>query len=225
MDHSRQSNLLAPTDIQYPVIIVGAGGIGSWTALGLAKCGYPRITVWDDDVVESANVPNQVYRPDQVGRPKVEALREVIETFSGTEIIIRQKRFGAEDSLRGITIVGVDSMASRRLVWSQAKRNPSVPLYVDARMARESGRIYTINPLQPTEADFYETTLYSDKEATPVPCGEQSIVHNVWVIAAMVSAQTKKFLKGGEIAQEILFDLNLNHWIFRSSTGQVLATT
>lgn len=225
MDHSRQSKLLAPSDIPYPVIIIGAGGIGSWTALGLAKCGYPRITVWDDDLVEPANIPNQVYRPDQVGRPKVEALAEVIEVFSGTEIVTRPRRFGAEDQLRGITIVGVDSMASRRIVWSQAKRNPSVPLYVDARMARETGRIYTINPLQASEAEFYETTLYTDAEATPVPCGEQSIIHNVWVIAAMVSAQIKKYLKGGEIAQEILFDLNLNHWIFRSSTGQVLAIT
>lgn len=225
MDFSRQEHLLHPNDIRYPVTIIGAGGIGSWTALQLAKCGYPRIVIWDDDRVEAGNCPNQVYRPDQVGDMKVEALAEIVMALTETELNYYSRKFTATDTLKGMVVVGVDSMAARKLLWSKARNNPSVPIYIDARMARESGRVYTINPLNPDEADFYETTLYSDEEASPVPCTERAIIHNVWAINALIGSQLKKFLKGGELAQEVLFELGSMQWIYRSHRGQVLANS
>ncbi len=226
-DFSRQSDILPPGAIRYPVTIIGAGGIGSWTALTLAKCGYDRLTVWDPDDVDVPNCPNQVYRPIDIGRPKVEALREILQAFSptGATIIARKATFTGNDNLRGITIVGVDSMAARTSVWERAKHNPSVPLFIDGRMAGESGRVYTINPTNPDEVAFYETTLYSDAEADPVPCGAKAIVHNLLAVAAFIEANLTRFWRNEPFASEILFSLSATQFIFRNHHGDVVAST
>ncbi len=64
------------------VLIVGCGGLGSWTALGLAKGGVKEITLVDPDIVEEKNLSTQVYGPEDVGRYKVEALTEKIRPYA-----------------------------------------------------------------------------------------------------------------------------------------------
>jgi sulfur carrier protein ThiS adenylyltransferase len=56
--------------------IAGAGGLGSNVAISLARAGVGRLVIADHDRVEPANLNRQQYFVDQVGRPKVEALRE-----------------------------------------------------------------------------------------------------------------------------------------------------
>lgn len=224
-DLTRQLDILKPSDITAPVTIIGAGGLGSWCAFALAKCGYPRLTVWDDDRIEAHNCPNQLYRLDQIGRLKVEALAEIIAAFTGTTIATRPRRIMATDSLRGVIIVTVDSMAARTYVWNMVRDNVAVPLLIDARMARESGRVYTINPCHPDQAEFYAGTLYSDAEADEAPCTARAIIHNTWAINALIGSQLKQFWKGGQLAVEILFELNTQQWIYRNPKGQVLART
>jgi len=55
--------------------IAGAGGLGSSIAVALARCGVGRLIVADFDVVEPSNLNRQQYFVDQIGLPKVEALR------------------------------------------------------------------------------------------------------------------------------------------------------
>lgn len=56
--------------------IAGAGGLGSNVAVSLARAGVGRLVIADHDSVEPSNLNRQQYFVDQVGRPKVEALRE-----------------------------------------------------------------------------------------------------------------------------------------------------
>lgn len=56
--------------------IAGAGGLGSNVALLLARSGVRRLRVVDHDCVDASNLNRQCYWPEDVGRPKVEALRE-----------------------------------------------------------------------------------------------------------------------------------------------------
>lgn len=72
--------------------IAGAGGLGSNCAVNLARCGFRKLVIADLDVVEYSNLDRQFYFYDQVGRNKVEALKEnllrinslmEIETFKG----------------------------------------------------------------------------------------------------------------------------------------------
>ena len=59
--------------------IAGAGGIGSNVALNLVRSGVKALRIVDFDCVEPSNLNRQFFFQDQIGRPKVEALRENLQ--------------------------------------------------------------------------------------------------------------------------------------------------
>jgi tRNA threonylcarbamoyladenosine dehydratase len=61
------------------VAIVGVGGVGSWAAEALARCGVQALTLIDLDHVSESNINRQVQAlGSTVGAAKVQALRERI---------------------------------------------------------------------------------------------------------------------------------------------------
>jgi molybdopterin/thiamine biosynthesis adenylyltransferase len=60
------------------VLVLGAGGIGSWVALGLAMSGVGEIVAVDPDVVEARNLTRQPYPQRMIGRRKIEALGRLV---------------------------------------------------------------------------------------------------------------------------------------------------
>jgi sulfur carrier protein ThiS adenylyltransferase len=55
--------------------IAGAGGLGSAVAIALARIGVGRLVIADFDVVEPSNLNRQQFFVDQIGLPKVDALK------------------------------------------------------------------------------------------------------------------------------------------------------
>lgn len=71
--------------------IAGLGGLGSNAAMSLARAGIGRLVLVDFDKVEKKNLDRQYYFLDQIGKLKVEALKEnirgidpgaVVETYN-----------------------------------------------------------------------------------------------------------------------------------------------
>jgi len=58
--------------------IAGAGGLGSAVAIALARTGVGRLIIADFDLVEPSNLNRQQYFIDQLGQPKVYALRDTL---------------------------------------------------------------------------------------------------------------------------------------------------
>jgi len=58
------------------------GGLGSNAAIALARAGIGRLVLVDFDIVEKSNLTRQYYFIDQIGKVKVEALKENIEKTS-----------------------------------------------------------------------------------------------------------------------------------------------
>ena len=58
--------------------IAGAGGLGSNAAVSLARAGVGRLVIVDFDKVEESNLNRQYYFRDQIGKNKVDALKENI---------------------------------------------------------------------------------------------------------------------------------------------------
>lgn len=56
--------------------IAGVGGLGSAVAIALARIGVGQLIIADFDVVEPSNLNRQQYFVDQIGLPKVQALRD-----------------------------------------------------------------------------------------------------------------------------------------------------
>ena len=67
--------------------IAGAGGLGSNCAVALARTGIGRLIVADYDVIDKTNLNRQYYFLDQIGRKKVEALKENIARISTDTLV------------------------------------------------------------------------------------------------------------------------------------------
>jgi molybdopterin-synthase adenylyltransferase len=65
------------------VVVLGAGGLGSWTMAGLACAGVGRIVAVDDDTIELSNLNRQIlYRVSDIGRRKVDVAAEALRGFN-----------------------------------------------------------------------------------------------------------------------------------------------
>lgn len=62
--------------------IAGVGGLGSNAAIALARAGIGRLVLVDFDKVEKKNLDRQYYFLDQVGKIKIEALKDSIRRIN-----------------------------------------------------------------------------------------------------------------------------------------------
>jgi len=202
----RQLDIVSPEQLAFPIVVIGAGAIGSATVVTLAKMGCADITVWDDDLLEEHNIPNQLCKPSMVGQPKVEALKEL--TLELTEVTIKaENRRYRGQKLRGMVIAAVDSMDARQVIWKRVKLDVHVPLLIDARMGAEFARIYTVHPCNADEVDFYEANLYSSAQAERLPCSARSIIYCPTVVAGLVALLVKQHATAKSPPRELLLDL------------------
>ncbi len=64
---------------QAHVVVVGIGGVGSWSAEALARCGVARLTLIDMDHIAESNINRQIHAlTDTLGQAKIEAMRQRI---------------------------------------------------------------------------------------------------------------------------------------------------
>jgi len=187
---TRQWELLNPeqTDKRF-ITIIGAGAIGSWTALMLAKMGYSNITVYDYDTIEIENMNCQFYPFSAIGQPKVDALRDLIKAFTGINIVTYNKKFDFIYS--DITIVAVDSMQTRADIYSDSKYSSACKHIIDARMGAEQAMLYSFPVNNKKLADAYSTSLYTDGEAVQERCTAKSTVYTSTLIGGLIAKNVK----------------------------------
>ena len=64
------------------VVVVGIGGVGSWSAESLARSGVGRLTLIDMDHVSESNINRQIHATDaNIGQSKVLAMKERISSY------------------------------------------------------------------------------------------------------------------------------------------------
>ena len=66
------------------VAVCGLGGLGSNVAVSLARAGIGKLILMDFDRVDITNLHRQQYKVIQLGRPKVEVMKEHILDFNPT---------------------------------------------------------------------------------------------------------------------------------------------
>lgn len=205
----RQLGICSPAHLEgLHCTLIGCGGIGSPTALALAKMGVPGLSLYDGDTIEDHNLPNQLFELGDIGRPKTIALADILKRYADCSVVANREYYEGQQLLPGVVISGVDSMAARKSIIKKLRFNPVARLYIDARMGGEICRIYTINPSLPSQLRWYEENmLYSDEDAAPEPCTEKAIIYNTFFIAALIANQVKKFVRKEPLAKELLADL------------------
>ena len=60
------------------IIVIGAGGVGSWLVPQLTRLKH-RPIIWDGDTLEDKNLDRQLFDSDQIGMNKAEAMAQIYE--------------------------------------------------------------------------------------------------------------------------------------------------
>lgn len=203
-DFGDQTGIFDPNRMVDGLTIIGCGGIGASALPTLATLGVRKITIWDPDAVEPRNVASQLmFYPSDIGRPKVEVARERLLAYGVDGVETRQEYFDGTlhgDSIEGIVISAVDSMVARRQIWDGVKDNPFVTLLIDGRIGGENLVLIVIDPLNPDHVKWYEKfQLFSDDQATPLPCTQRAVVYPAVALGALMAATLAKVQRGIEV--------------------------
>lgn len=191
-----------------PVSIIGCGSIGSYAADTLAKMGIQTFHLFDADTVGEENIGCQNFGWEHLGMLKVDALKQILIANSPVkaENIHTYPVFvDIKTKLpKIITVVGVDSMAARSLIWFKLK--DKVPLLVDGRIAGQIIRIWNVLPT--TEySEYYERYLYSDADAVELPCTQRNVCYVANMVQSIIGRSVRNFIELGKVEKEIGIDV------------------
>ena len=105
------------------VLLLGAGGLGSPTALYLAAAGVGTLGVVDDDEVDLSNLQRQViHTTDRIGTPKVDSAEIAINGINPDVNVVKYKtRLDASNIMEiiegyDVIVDGVDNFPTRYLL-------------------------------------------------------------------------------------------------------------
>src|SRR5689334_23397446 len=105
------------------VLLLGAGGLGSPTALYLAAAGVGTLGVVDDDEVDLSNLQRQViHTTDRIGTPKVDSAEIAINGINPDVKVVKYKtRLDASNIMEiiegyDVIVDGVDNFPTRYLL-------------------------------------------------------------------------------------------------------------
>lgn len=200
MDHLiRHYDILPPENCKIPITVIGAGAIGSFAVLALAKMGFEDITVYDFDTVDIENMNCQFYPHSAIGKKKVDALKELIKDFTNVDINAIDGKY-EKGIFKGIVITAVDSMAARKLVFDNHKDIAmGVQYIIDPRMSAEFATLNTYCPTNEEQVKQYAKTLYSDEEATAERCTSKATMYTVGMISGLVAKTVKDIVTEGDV--------------------------
>lgn len=135
---------------QKHVGIIGLGSGGGFVALSLAMSGVGHFVLVDDDVVEPANVVRHVADNRYLGRPKVEAVADLIRQRHPHAQV--ETCFGRieqhADMLDGldILVVGVDGENAKYIVNQMCLKRGLTAVYAGVYERGEGGDVVVVRP-------------------------------------------------------------------------------
>jgi molybdopterin/thiamine biosynthesis adenylyltransferase/rhodanese-related sulfurtransferase len=157
--------------LEAKVLCLGAGGLGSPSALYLAAAGVGTIGIVDDDVVDESNLQRQVlHNVERLGMPKVESARRTLQALNpDVKVIPIEDRLDSSNVLEilaqyDVIVDGADNFPTRYLL-NDASLKLGKPV-VHASIFRFEGQVTTFLA-NPDEGGPCYRCLYPD----PPPAG------------------------------------------------------
>lgn len=204
IDLSKSYEYFQPEKDESMVHIVGCGSVGSTLAENLARCGVRKMTLWDFDTVEAHNIVNQMFRAKDIGKPKVEALRDIlldIDPDIGEYVKLKPKGWNGA-MMSGYIFLAVDDIELRKKIVEQHMSSPYVKAVFDFRTRLEEAQHYAADWSIPGDRqsllnsmDF--TNDEADEDTEMSACGFLlGVCPTVRIICAYGVANYINFIRG-----------------------------
>ena len=217
----RHNAFFGPEDSNdYTLNIIGVGATGSWVGLLAAKMGWHNFQVWDLDVVESHNCPNQIYNSTHVGMKKVDAFEQVLKSFNPNISVIKHPYFfdpaeGHLDLVEDFCFLAVDTLSARQEIVSEMLRTNKLHelnLLFETKMGFNHAELNIFSSLDTNKLSNYLKCLKTDAEVKESACNERiittltnivasTLVHNLCDYASSIRRDTSFSIKNKTIFQ------------------------
>ncbi len=186
--------------LESKVLMLGAGGLGSPSALYLAAAGVGTIGVIDMDVVDQSNLQRQIlHNMDRIGDRKVDSAKKTLVGLNpDVNVVTYDVRFGADnaaDILDGYDLVvdGTDNFPTRYLL-NDVSLKKNIPVVMGA-IFRFEGQVSVFSPHQ---GPCYRCMLPEPPPAELAPsCAEAGVLGVLpGIIGSLQAMEAIKLLLG-----------------------------
>lgn len=207
MDLSKSYDFFQPEKDDAKIHIVGCGSIGSTIAENLARCGVKNFVLWDFDKVEGHNIVNQMFRQQDIGKLKVEALEDILTDINpeiADSVVLKPDGWKGK-LMSGYIFLCVDSIELRREIVEKHMDSPYVKAVFDFRTLLESAQHYAADWSEhKMKQDLLNSMQFSHEEVaeeTPVSaCGiTLGVATTVRLVCALGVNNYINFVKGNGI--------------------------
>lgn len=187
-----------------PILIVGAWGTGSMSAVVLAKMWMSNITIVDFDEVEYHNVQSQFYGENDIWTSKVHAIKKHVLEQSWIEIRpINDKYHPDMSSGMEIVYCAVDDMDVRKQI---VEASPNAWLIIDTRMSWAYFELLAFPGI--LNRDYIENDWFPQSEVEETLCSMKSVSYNCFGVASMVWSVVRNYLVWEAYPHKIMFGMS-----------------
>lgn len=188
-----------------PIVQIGCGSIGSWTAECLVRMGF-RPTIIDFDSVEEVNIGPQAFYQSDIGKNKAEVLAN---RFGLDYMANKIQEVESTVFSNKIVVIAVDNNAARRYIYEQCLLHEPKAI-IDGSTG---GPMFTVR-ISTTRTDI-ETNLKllppdnavfgsdADKYFN-APCGRLAIADVAMCIGSKIAYAVRKYVAEGRFDQTII---------------------
>lgn len=221
MDLTKSILYFDPLKVQGRCHIIGCGSVGSTVAEMLARLGIRNFGLYDFDKVEAHNIANQMFRHADIGKPKGEAVRDMITAINpdaGREIQLFPEGYDKQ-RLAGYVFLCVDNIETRKQIAEANRMNKAIIAMFDFRTGLEDAQHYAADWSSLSSIDrFINTMNFTHEEAraqTPMSACNVSlcVAPTVRVICGEGVANFMNLVRGEGLKMMILsnaFTFNIN---------------
>lgn len=176
------------------VVLAGLGGIGSYVCFILSRMKPRQIFLYDDDMVERANLSGQLYSTSMIRRRKVEAMASLAKDFSDYNAVIAiPTKFTSTTPAGDIMICGFDNMEARSCFFNAWLNHvvhhphPENCLFIDGRLDMEEFQVFCIKGDDSFSIRRYnEECLFNDWQAESVACSVKQTTYCANMIGSVI---------------------------------------
>lgn len=168
------------------VMVLGAGGIGSWTALLLARLGC-NLYIFDMDTYDITNMSGQFLELSSIGKNKAEALSDLIKKTCDEISIETFGEYTEESETHHIVFSCFDNMKARKIAFlkwfdhiktlEKDSQERKEAIFIDGRLLAEQWQLFCIKPNEKEINEYYKNHLFDDKEVAELDCTFKQTSH------------------------------------------------